>query len=59
MTAQGDSLAVSPNINQGSSGGDGKMISLLEQLVNRTGDVMLDGQKVGNVLSSTYRTMSN
>ena len=59
MTAQGDSLAVSPNINQGSSGGDGRMISLLEQLVNRTGDVMLDGQKVGNVLSSTYRTMSN
>lgn len=59
MTAQGDSLAVSPNINQGSSGGDGKMISLLEQLINRTGDVMLDGQKVGNVLSSTYRTMSN
>jgi len=59
MTAQGDSLAVSPNITQGGSSGEGRMIALLEQLVNRTGDVMLDGQKVGNVLSSSYRTMSN
>ena len=59
MTAQGDSLAVSPNINQGGGSGDEKIISLLERLINRTGDVMLDGQKVGNVLSSTYRTISN
>ena len=59
MTAQGDNLAVSPNINQGGGSGDEKIISLLERLINRTGDVMLDGQKVGNVLSSTYRTISN
>jgi len=79
MTAQGDNLAVSPNINQegssddergnnspvssninqGESSDNRRVISLLEQLVNRTGDVMLDGQKIGNVLSSTYRTMSN
>ena len=41
-------------------GGDNdEVVSLLKELVNRKGDVYLDGQKVGDVLSTSYRTMSN
>ena len=40
-------------------GGNDEVVSLLKELVNRKGDVYLDGQKVGDVLSTSYRTMSN
>ena len=43
----------------GGSNSNDEVVSLLRELVNRNGDVYLDGQKVGNALSSTYRTMSN
>ena len=43
----------------GGSNSNDEVVSLLKELVNRNGDVYLDGQKVGNALSSNYRTMSN
>ena len=43
----------------GGSNSNDEVVSLLRELVNRNGDVYLDGQKVGNALSSNYRTMSN
>lgn len=49
MTAKGDNLAVSPNINKG--GGDDKMISLLERIANKDSNVYMDSQKVGTSLS--------
>jgi len=51
MTAKGDNLAVSPNINKG--GGDDRMISLLTQLVNKNSSVYLDAQKVGGGLATS------
>ncbi len=59
MTAKGDNLAVSPNISQGGSGGENKMIALLERLANKDSNVYMDSQKVGNKLSTSYRTISN
>ena len=43
----------------GGSNSNDEVVSLLRELVNRNGDVYLDGQKVGNSLSSNYRTLSN
>lgn len=59
MTAKGDNLAVSPNISQGGSGGENKMIALLERIANKDSNVYMDSQKVGNKLSTSYRTISN
>lgn len=49
VTAKGDNLAVSPNINQG--GGDSRMISLLEKIASKDSNVYMDSQKVGTSLS--------
>jgi hypothetical protein len=49
MTAKGDNLAVSPNINKG--GGDDRMISLLERIANKDSNVYMDSQKVGTSLA--------
>jgi hypothetical protein len=49
MTAKGDNLAVSPNINKG--GGDDRMISLLEKIASKDSNVYMDSQKVGTSLS--------
>jgi len=49
MTAKGDNLAVSPNINKG--GGDSRMVALLEKLVAKDSNVYMDSQKVGTSLS--------
>jgi len=49
MTAKGDNLAVSPNINKG--GGDDRMISLLEKIANKDSNVYMDSQKVGTSLA--------
>ena len=43
----------------GGSNSNDEVVSLLRELVNRNSDIYLDGQKVGNALSSNYRTMSN
>ena len=51
MTAKGDNLAVSPNLNIG--GVDVRMISLLTQLVNKNSSVYLDAQKVGGGLATS------
>lgn len=58
MTAKGDNLAVSPNISQG-GGEENKMIALLERIANKDSNVYMDSQKVGNKLSTSYRTISN
>jgi hypothetical protein len=49
MTAKGDNLAVSPNINKG--GGDDRMISLLEKIASKDSNVYMDSQKVGTSLA--------
>jgi len=49
MTAKGDNLAVSPNINKG--GGDDRMISLLERIASKDSNVYMDSQKVGTSLA--------
>ena len=59
MTAKGDNLAVSPNISQGGGGEENKMIALLERIANKDSNVYMDSQKVGNKLSTSYRTISN
>ena len=51
-------MAGGTKLGEGSNSND-EVVSLLRELVNRNGDVYLDGQKVGNALSSNYRTMSN
>ena len=51
-------LAGGTKLGEGANS-NSEVVSLLKELVNRNGDVYLDGQKVGNVLSSNYRTMSN
>ena len=43
----------------GGSNSNDEVVSLLRELVNRNGDVYLDGQKVGKSVSSNYRTLSN
>jgi len=54
-----DTLVMAGGTKLGGGAGTNEVVSLLKELVNRNGDVYLDGQKVGNVLSSSYRTMSN
>ena len=49
VTAKGDNLAVSPNINQG--GGDSKMIALLEKIANKNSNVYMDSSKVGTSMA--------
>ena len=51
-------MAGGTKLGEGGNSND-EVVSLLKELVNRNGDVYLDGQKVGNALSSNYRTMSN
>ena len=51
-------MAGGTKLGEGGNSND-EVVSLLRELVNRNGDVYLDGQKVGNALSSNYRTMSN
>ena len=51
-------MAGGTKLGEGGNNND-EVVSLLRELVNRNGDVYLDGQKVGNALSSNYRTMSN
>ena len=46
MTAKGDNLAVSPNINSGGSS-DSKMLSVLEQIAKKDSNVYMDSSKVG------------
>ena len=54
ITADGDGIAVSPNINRG--GGDDRMIALLEKIANKDSNVYMDSQKVGTSLAvSTSR----
>jgi hypothetical protein len=53
MTAKGDSLAVSPNINKGTND-DGKMLSVLEKIANKNTDVYMDSSKVGYAESLSY-----
>jgi len=55
-----DTLVMAGGTKLGGGGNSNdEVVSLLRELVNRNGDVYLDGQKVGNALSSNYRTMSN
>ena len=49
VTAKGDNLAVSPNINQG--GGDSRMISLLEKIASKDSNVYMDSSKVGTSMA--------
>ena len=49
MTAKGDNLAVSPNINKG--GGDDRMISLLEKIASKDSNVYMDSSKVGTSMA--------
>jgi hypothetical protein len=51
MTAKGDNLAVSPNINKG--GGDDRMYTLFEKIANKDSNVYLDAQKVGGGLATS------
>ena len=51
-------MAGGTKLGEGGNSND-EVVSLLRELVNRNGDVYLDGQKVGNALSSNYRTISN
>lgn len=53
MTAKGDNLAVSPNINKG-GGGDSKMLSVLEQIAKKDSNVYMDSSKVGYAESLSY-----
>ena len=53
MTAKGDNLAVSPNINKGTND-DGKMLSVLEKIANKNTDVYMDSSKVGYAESLSY-----
>jgi len=53
MTAKGDNLAVSPNINKG-GGGDSKMLSVLEQIAQKDSNVYMDSSKVGYAESLSY-----
>ena len=52
MTAKGDNLAVSPNINKG--GNDNKMLSVLEQIAKKDSNVYMDSSKVGYAESLSY-----
>ena len=49
MTAKGDNLAVSPNINKG--GGDDRMVSLLEKIASKDSNVYMDSSKVGTSMA--------
>ena len=53
MTAKGDNLAVSPNINSG-GGSDSKMLSVLEQIAKKDSNVYMDSSKVGYAESLSY-----
>ena len=52
ITADGDGIAVSPNINRG--GGDSRMIALLEKIANKNSNVYMDSQKVGTTMAMSY-----
>lgn len=52
VTANGDGIAVSPNINRG--GGDDRMIALLEKIANKNSNVYMDSQKVGTTMAMSY-----
>jgi len=55
ITAKGDGLAVSPNINRGGeSASTRKMEALLEQLVAKNSDVYMDSSKVGYAEAFSY-----
>ena len=51
MTAKGDNLAVSPNINKG--GGDDRMLSVLERIAGKNSNVYLDSSRVGSGLATS------
>ena len=53
VTAKGDNLAVSPNINSG-GGSDSKMLSVLEQIAKKDSNVYMDSSKVGYAESLSY-----
>jgi len=53
ITAKGDNLAVSPNINS-SGGSDSKMLSVLEQIAKKDSNVYMDSSKVGYAESLSY-----
>ena len=52
ITANGDGIAVSPNINRG--GGNDRMIALLEKIANKNSNVYMDSQKVGTTMAMSY-----
>ena len=52
ITADGDGIAISPNINRG--GGDDRMIALLEKIANKNSNVYMDSQKVGTTMAMSY-----
>ena len=57
ITAKGDGVAVSPNINQGSSNNDSKETNaLLRQILNKEGTVKMDSTDVGTAFAmNTYQ----
>ena len=57
ITAKGDGVAVSPNINQGSSNNDSRETNaLLRQILNKEGTVKMDSTDVGTAFAmNTYQ----
>jgi len=58
ITAEGDGIAVSPNISQGSGGGITKaqaneMITLLRQVANKDFSVTMDGRKLNTAMQTS------
>jgi len=53
VTTAGDSLMASPNVGKG-GGGDGKMLSILEQIAKKDSNVYMDSSKVGYAESLSY-----
>ena len=58
VTAAGDNVVVSPNVNSGGSSGitsaqANKMISLLEKVANKSFSVNMDGRKLSNAIQTS------
>lgn len=51
VTAKGDGVAVSPNINQG--GNDGEMVSLLRQIAAKDTTLNMDGRKLNDSMNTS------
>jgi hypothetical protein len=64
VTAQGDNLAVSPNMSKGNNVSSAGMVEelkaikqLLSQILNKEGTINIDGNKIGQALSlASYKT---